>query len=137
MIASGRLPVWVPAARTDGTVEELQIGYAVHSKAGFILHLNPLRVGAQGLVAPGPVEPESLPRVPAVAERFVPALPEPVPKGKGPGATTLAELERLARRCERMLADPRKARWHEDQRVLLAEIQAELDRKRAERPSVG
>jgi hypothetical protein len=127
------LPVWVPAARTDGTVEELQIGYAVHSKAGFILHLNPLRVGAQGLVAPGLFETETHPRVPAAD----PVVSVPASDGKGRGATTLAELERLARRCERMLADPRKARWHEEQRVLLAEIKAELDRKRAERPSLG
>lgn len=122
MSAKGRLPVWVPASRPDGTVDELQVGYAVATPDGFVLHLNRLRVG--GRAEKGAAR---------VASVSLGAAPEP-PPGKracATGSTPQEELERLARRCERVLADPKKARWHEDERQLLSEIRAELERKRA------
>lgn len=130
MRGKGRLPVWIPAARSDGTIEELQVGYAVPSTAGFVLHLNPIRVGGrpgERMAGGAKVPPAPLPvsAAPAKVEGVFARRPE------APGSTTLDELERLARRCERVLADPKKARWHDDERLLLSEIRAELERKRA------
>lgn len=40
----------------------------------------------------------------------------------------LVELERLAERSRRVLADPGKAKWHQETREQLASIEAEMAR---------
>lgn len=43
----------------------------------------------------------------------------------------LTDLEWLAQRSRKILADPRKERWHEDMRVQLSRIEAEMERLKA------
>lgn len=114
MSSEPRLAVTIPVARDDGTVEEVRIGYAIKSGERFILQLDPLTVGA------------------ATAVTRVTPLETAAPSGLKQGGSTLEELEHLAERSRRVLADPKRSRWHEDERQLLAEIMAELGRKRAE-----
>ena len=96
------MPVSVEVQREDGTTERVRVGYAVRSGDGFVLRLGELRLG-------GREEPRARPFS---------------------GGTSLEDLENLAERARRTLADPKKARWHEDERALLAAVEAELARKR-------
>ena len=119
MSSGGRLAVTIPVARDDGTVEEVRIGYAIKTGERFILHLDPLSLG----IAPPAARLSS-----AEAIGF---------GGLRPSGSTVEELENLAARSRKVLADPKKSRWHQDERLLLAEIMAELDRKRAELQRAG
>ncbi len=111
------LPVTVAVAQPDGTVERVLVGQAVQGPTGLELRLNSLAVGlAPTLQAVPPLNP-------ATANR--PSL-----KGAAVVAHTIDDLQRMADRARRALADPRKQRWHADERTLLAEIELELMRKR-------
>ncbi|MBL8920255.1 MAG: hypothetical protein JNJ54_15420 [Myxococcaceae bacterium] len=59
---------------------------------------------------------------------------QPLAAGVGPPRGRIADLERLAHRSRKVLADPRKSRWHGDVRAQLAEIEAELVRLRDRSP---
>jgi hypothetical protein len=111
------LPVYVSLSREDGSVAQVQVGHAIQSDEGIVLHLHRLTLGA------------SAPAVLPVGDR--PSLADPT------ASTTIDELEYLAERSRRVLADPKKARWHAEQRALLGEIVAELDRKRERLAKAG
>ena len=40
----------------------------------------------------------------------------------------LADLEKLAQRARQILEDPRRKKWHDDNRQQLAQIEAEINR---------
>jgi len=109
-------PVTVSVVRPDGSVERLLVGHAVQGPGGLELKLHSLDIG---LAPTTPVAAQH----PATANR--PSL-----KGAAVVAHTIEDLQRMAERARRALADPRKQRWHADERTLLGEIEAELARKR-------
>jgi hypothetical protein len=87
-----------------GETRTVPIGHALVSEREVVVSLEPLRVVLDGPPAPNVVS--------------APAAPGP-----------LQDLQRLAERSRRVLADPRKARWHEEARAQLASIEAELIRR--------
>jgi hypothetical protein len=108
LLPEGALPVSVAVTREDGSVDEVRIGYAVRSEQGLVLKLEQVLIGGR----------------PAVVT---------VPSPAAPSSQTIEDLEYLAGRARRVLADPKKARWHAHERALLDEIESELNRKRSAR----
>ncbi len=51
--------------------------------------------------------------------------PQPPPQ---PSASTVEELEYIATRARKTLADPSKAKWHAQERTLLEKVELELQR---------
>ena len=104
------LAVVVEVAQPDGTLGFVRVGTARRDGAFFVLDLGALRLS--------PLEPE----VAAVA--LAPVPPPPASGG------TLEDLEYIAARARRTLGDASKARWHNQERALLQEVEAELARCR-------
>lgn len=116
-MARDRLVPLVIRLVEDGQPRRVQVGQAFVTDDEVVLSLEPLsfalEAGAtterpQGEVAPLPASPR--------------------PGGR------LGDLEWLAQRSRRVLADPRKRRWHGDVRAQLAEIEAELVRLKERSP---
>lgn len=105
------LPVVVAVERPDGTQEWVRVGTARRSGGQFLLDLGLLRVN--------PVEPP--------ARSPPPSSPPPRP-GSPPVGGTQEDLEFIAARARRTLADPSKARWHAQEREILAQVERELAR---------
>ncbi|MBX5480642.1 MAG: hypothetical protein IRZ16_02160 [Myxococcaceae bacterium] len=112
------LPVFAAVTRPDGSVEHVRVGQAIRIGDRFELSFAPLSIGA-----PPPVRTKAAP----LATDAHPEPSRPMPAGDDP----VAGLEFLADRARRVLADPKKAKWHDEQRVLLQAIEAELARKRS------
>ena len=104
------LPVVVEVARPDGSQELVQVGTARRDGAFFVLDLSSLRISP--LEVPRPQSLVSAPQV----ERSVPASQ----------GGTVEDLEYIAARARRTLADSSKARWHDQERALLEQVEHEL-----------
>src|SRR5690349_6164348 len=104
------LPVVIEVARPDGSQEMVQVGTARRDGAFFVLDLGSLRISS--LEAP-------------VASVAAPTPPQqrttPVHHGG-----TLEDLEYIAARARRTLADTSKERWHAQERDLLEQVEREL-----------
>lgn len=100
-----KLTVWMAVTRPDGSVEQVQVGSAYRTEQGLCLQLPALRL----------VEVRAAPAALTASQ----------------GAGTLGDLETLARRARKILADPKRSRWHDAERSHLAAIEAELERKRS------
>ncbi len=100
-------PVMVEVARADGSQELIRVGTARRDGAYFVLDLGSLRIGTP----------------PPVAQ----------PPSGVPAAGTREELEYIATRARKTLADASKARWHAQERALLEQVELELSRFKAER----
>ncbi len=111
--AAERLPITVRTVGEDGQARVIQLGHAVRTADGFALHLEEVSVGG----------------VPVLHAQV--ALQTVKPGRAAAGKPSLEDLEAMAERARRNLADPRKARWHDDERALLGEIESELERLRA------
>lgn len=96
------LPVMVEVAKPDGSQELVRVGSARREGSHFILDLSLLRI----VGVPQPV--------------VLPARPPP--------GSTLEELEYIATRARKTLADASKARWHAQEKVLLEQVEVELSR---------
>ena len=110
MLQSERVVPVVVNVLEDGQLRTVRVGQAVVSENQVVLTLEPLRVQLE------------LP----VAEAGGPPLP-----ASAHVESRLVDLEWLAQRSRKLLADPKKARWHDDTRVQLAQIEAEVERLRA------
>ncbi len=107
------LPVVVEVARADGSQELVRVGTARRDGGCFVLDLGALRIS-----------PLELPST-------VPAPAAPPPQGG-----TIEDLEYIAARARRTLADVSKARWHGQERDLLTQVEREMVRLRAlEKPA--
>jgi hypothetical protein len=119
-------PVTVVVRRSDGSKENVRVGTAVRSGDGFSLTLGELSIGA---VADAPSSSARRSSPPAGDNGMV--FP---PYGRSKGApiagAALSDLEFYMNGCRRTLGDPAKARWHDKERVLLAAIEAEIERQR-------
>ncbi|GMU60136.1 MAG: hypothetical protein AMXMBFR34_18990 [Myxococcaceae bacterium] len=104
------LPVVVEVLRDDGTQELVQVGTARRDGGVFVLDLRALHI--------------------------TPSRPEPPPpqqaRAPPPVGGTLEDLEYIAQRARRTLADPSRARWHAQEREILTQVERELERRRPE-----
>ena len=121
-------PVNVKVVQADGRVELVRVGTARREDDGFTLRLGELTIGGT-------------PDAPAPARRAAPSgeggmvfPPYGRSKGLPIAGASMQDLEFYAKGCNRTLADPGKARWHEKERVLLQAIEAEIARQRGEAP---
>lgn len=114
------LPVVVEVQRTDGTAEFVRVGTARRDGGVFVLDLGALRITPH---APPPASVSA----PVPAER--PSAPTPAPMAVPIGGTT-EDLEYIAARARRTLADPSKSRWHSQEREILSQVERELERHR-------
>ncbi len=106
-MASMDLAVVVEVARADGSQELVRVGTARRDGGHFILDLNALRISPnEGVLASTPSSP-------------------PAQGG------TLEDLEYIAARARRTLADTSKARWHSQERDLLEQVEREMLRLKA------
>lgn len=94
-------PVMVEVARPDGSQELVRVGTARRDGAGFVLDLGALRIGT-----------------PPVAQ----------PSTAMPAGGTVEELEYIATRARKTLADASKSRWHAQEKALLEQVERELSR---------
>lgn len=100
---AAELPVVVDVERVDGTQERVRVGTARRDGSVFVLDLSALRIAAPP-PAPPPVAP--------------------------PVGGTLEDLEYIAARAKRTLADASKARWHAQERDILRQVELELARRK-------
>lgn len=135
-MADNELPVTIAVRRSDGTVEQVRVGTAWRQGEGFTFQLQELTIGAAGSVPAG---------AGATPRREAPRAsggggggggggvfpPYGRSKGGPISGATLDDLEFYASGCRRTLADPGKQRWHDKERELLAQIEAELARQGA------
>lgn len=98
-------PVLVEVARPDGSQELVRVGTARRDGAGFVLDLGALRIGSP----------------PPVAQQ---------PSASMPAGGTVEELEYIANRARKTLADASKSRWHAQEKALLEQVELELQRFR-------
>ncbi|MBS1151929.1 MAG: hypothetical protein H6Q89_3627 [Myxococcaceae bacterium] len=110
-MASVDLPVVVEVARPDGSQELVRVGTARRDGGCFVLDLGALRISS-------------------TAAPF--AAPTASPPAQG---GTIEDLEYIAARARRTLADASKSRWHSQERDLLEQVEREMLRlKGLERP---
>lgn len=105
------MPVVVAVERPDGTQEWVRVGTARRSGGQFVLDLGLLRLN--------PAEPPPHSPPPSSPPERA-ALP--------PVGGTAEDLEFIAARARRTLGDPSKARWHAQEREILAQVERELSR---------
>src|SRR5262245_43650704 len=104
------LQVMIEVQRPDGSQELLRVGTARRSGEFLVLDLMSLRLQA---------ETPSQPAAPRPALKAAPAL------------GSVEELEYIAARARKTLADPSKAKWHREEKDLLGRVERELDRLRS------
>jgi hypothetical protein len=104
------LPVMVEVRRDDGSQEWVRVGTARRDGGVFVLDLSALRI------TPGRAEPP-------------PAFEA---KPRAPVGGTLEDLEYIAARARKTLADPTRARWHAQEQEILSQVERELERRRPE-----
>jgi hypothetical protein len=110
------LPV-VITVYEGGRARRVRIGQAVVSEQEVVLSL-------ESLVVP-------LDQPPLQTSALQPAGADDAPLASTPQTERrLLDLEWLAQRSRRILVDPKKARWHEDMRLQLEKIDAEMERLR-------
>lgn len=105
------LPVVVEVARPDGSQELVRVGTARRDGGHFVLDLSTLRIRIDEQVTDSPE-----------------ASPAPFPP---PQAGTIEDLEYIAARARRTLADRSKSRWHLQEQDLLNQVEREMTRLKA------
>ena len=109
------LPVVVEVEQPDGSQGFVRVGTARRDGAYFVLDLGALRIS--------PLE--------------LPATVTQVPLPARSQGGTVEDLEYIAARARRTLNDVSKARWHSQERVLLQQVEQELERWREEKKEPG
>jgi hypothetical protein len=131
-------PVTVLVKRPDGSSESVRVGTAVRMDDGFRLTLGELSIG----LAADPASARAPREASASGDRGMVFPPYGRSKGMPIAGASIQDLEFYINGSRRSLDDPSKSRWHEKERVLLAALEAELARQRADdgrsdsRPSV-
>mgnify|MGYP003444505618 CR=1 FL=1 len=101
------------------------MGTAVRAGDGFRLTLGELSIGA----APDTQSASTRRQAPAPGADGMVFPPYGRSKGAPVVGASIKDLEFYASGCRRTLDDPAKSRWHDKERILLAAIEAELDRQ--------
>lgn len=131
---SDRYPVFVSVARDGGGTEQVRVGWAVKSSEGFTLSFDSMTIGASA--APAARSTSSSRAAPASRPSGGGGGGDAVfpnygrSKGMPVSGASMQDLEFYANGCRRTLSDPGKSRWHDKERVLLAAIEAEIERQR-------
>ena len=99
------LPVVVEVARPDGSQEFVRVGTARRDGGHFVLDLSALRI------------------TPFESVAVASTISAPPAQGG-----TIEDLEYIAARARRTLADTSKARWHTQERDLLNQVEREMIR---------
>jgi hypothetical protein len=123
-------PVTVLVKRADGSSESVRVGTAVRAEDGFRLTLGELSIGLAADPAPARATREAS----ASGDRPMVFPPYGRSKGMPIAGASIQDLEFYINGSRRSLDDPGKSRWHEKERVLLAALEAELARQRADGP---
>jgi hypothetical protein len=118
------LAVTVKVRRENGRVDSVQVGTAYRAGQGYRIHFGDLSIGDAGVARGLSAETDRV-------ELEQQPLNEPTAASAAPASSTIRGLEFCAERARKNLANPAKARWHDDERALLEEIEAELARQKA------
>lgn len=121
MAAERVVPV-VMKVSDQGFVRTVKIGQAFITDDEVVLSLEPMSLQL--------TPPPAVVAAPPVSSSFS-STPTPVPGSH----SQLGDLEWLAQRSRRILADPRKQRWHDDMRMQLQRIEEEMRRLQTRAPS--
>jgi hypothetical protein len=126
------LAVTVKVRREDGRVEHVRVGTAYRAGAAFRIRFGEMLIGEAGVVQGLPVEAEpEEPKPQPMRWNDLATIPSaPAAPSTPAGPPGIRGLEFCAERARRNLANPAKARWHDDERALLEEIETELARQR-------
>ena len=100
------MPVVIEVARPDGSQELVRVGTARRDGAHFVLDLGSLRINPIDSTMTSGTTPPSQ-------------------------GGTIEDLEYIAARARRTLADTSKARWHSQERELLNQVEREMVRLKA------
>ncbi|MFZ5446396.1 MAG: hypothetical protein ACOZQL_40790 [Myxococcota bacterium] len=114
-----------------GRVRTVRVGQAFVTESEVVLSLEPmtLQLETGGVGDEAKTEAKDV-KVEEVAGVKGGSGPDAHTEGGRPPGSQLADLEWLAQRSRKILADPRKERWHEDMRLQLSRIEAEMERLR-------
>jgi len=119
-------PVTVLIKRPDGSTESVRVGTALRTGDGFRLSLGELSIGPVADPAPSGFRGTA-----PAGDRGLVFPPYGRSKGMPIAGASLQDLEFYIAGSRRSLDDPSKSRWHDKERVLLAALEAELERQRA------
>ena len=120
------LAVTVKVRREDGRVEQVRVGTAYRSGNSFRVRFAEMTIGDTGAVQSVAAAPET---EQLTVKPMTVSPPAALAIASGEPAS-IRRLEYIAERARKNLANPAKARWHEDERALLQETEAELARQR-------
>jgi hypothetical protein len=119
------LAVTVKVRRENGRVENVQVGTAYRVGKGYRIQFGDLSIGDAGVARGLSAETDRV-----ELEKQPLNEPASAPNAHA-SSSTIRGLEFCAERARKNLANPAKARWHDDERALLEEIEAELARQKA------
>jgi len=124
--------VTVAVRRPDGSVEQVRVGSAVKTDRGFSVRLDELHIGAPT----GAAEPRRAAPSASGSRASGPSGTGPTQlpnygrsKGQPIAGASRNDLEFYIQGSRRSLADPGKARFHAQEKLLLAALEAELARQ--------
>ncbi len=128
-------PVFVEVKRPDGSNEKVRVGTATKDGDGFVLNLGELSIGgtpvASGGFKPSGAFSEGRSAGGGGGDTSGGVLPNyGRSKGQPVRGASMQDLEFYLNGCKRTLADPGKARFHDKERQLMAQLEAEIARQR-------
>jgi hypothetical protein len=126
---SDSFPVVVEARLSNGQSELVRVGTATKTAEGFSLSLFPLSIQLDGVNARN--QPSAAPQY-SSQSGGEPSVFPPYGRSKGQpirGASS-TDLEFYLSGSKRSLADPSKERFHGKERLMVAAIEAEINRQR-------
>ncbi len=127
---SDSFPVVVEARLSNGQSELVRVGTATKTAEGFSLSLFPLSIQLDNVNARS--LPSAAPQYSASSSGGEPSIFPPYGRSKGQpirGASS-TDLEFYLSGSRRSLADPSKERFHGKERLMVAAIEAEMNRQR-------
>jgi hypothetical protein len=123
---SEQYPVFVEVRRGDGSSEQVRVGTATKGASGFLLQIGELSIGAEPVAARLGVSTRNS----ASGDTSGGVLPNyGRAKGMPIRGAALADLEFYLNGSKRSLSDPSKARFHDKERQMMAQIEAEIARQ--------
>lgn len=124
----------VAVTRPNGQVEQVRVGTAYKNGDGFTLQLGEMSIGGTPVASASAGfggERRSSPGLGGAGGAGDGMVFPPYGRSKGMPivGASMGDLEFYANGSRRSLADPAKARWHDKEKVLLAAIEAEIQRQ--------
>jgi len=124
-------PVFVEVKRSDGSTEKVRVGTATKDGDGFLLKLGELSIGGTPVASGGFKPSGAFSSGGGGGDTSGGVLPN---YGRSKGApirgASMQDLEFYLNGCKRTLADPSKARFHDKERQLMSQLEAEIARQK-------